>query len=220
MADTDSDETSRRPWLFALALLAGVAIVALLLWLVPFGTAIISGANRNNQRDLQITASGLEHWSRAIPDVARGAFVHGRVTPIKESERDYRDGWRYRALQHHPNLGGYRIVYTINTEADCAALRGRITHNEGRLPFVASYVTGSGAQLKVVDSFALDDIYALDTGRAIGGSADVAGYVAGIGGISGAVAVPSAGPYVVCYAIVIPLEKLLVLSESATRRVC
>ena len=75
-------------------------------------------------------------------------FIRGRVTPIPEAERDYRDGWRLRAAQYHPNLGNYRILYRVTTKAQCATLKAGTAAREGRLPFVGSYATGTGGQLK------------------------------------------------------------------------
>jgi hypothetical protein len=222
MANPDPDDGARRPWLIAVAVMIGIVAAALLIWIVPFSTAIVSGANRNNQRDLAIAASGIEHWSRAIPDVARGAFIRGRVQTIDKSELDYRDGWRLRATQLHPSLGSFRIAYTVNTRAQCNEMKAHTAARDGRLPFVSSYATGSGAQLRVVDSLPFDDLHAVDTLEdAVPVNKDVGDYVADIGGTK---AVPimrtdasEGGQLVVCYAVMIPLEKLLVISESATR---
>lgn len=202
-------------WLLGVLGIVAVLVVVALASVLLTGRTVIAGADRRNQTDLAIAASGLEAWGRAVATVAPANFVRGRVVPLDRDERDYAEGWRYRAWLRHPTLDEFKIVYAVTTAAGCDRIRAVITAREGLLPFVRNYNDLSSPFIKIVDSFPLRRIWSQDTHR---GDADAKGLRAYVGNIVGAALPADVRPRrddVVCYAAGIPLARLLVLDRAA-----
>jgi len=204
--------------------LVGLAIVALAS-LLPFGQQIISDANRRNQQDLVIAAGGLETWSTAVGTVARANFIKGMVKPLEVGQPDYADKWRHLTRLRHPIIGDYRILYAVTTRDGCSAIREETARKEGRrLPFVKNRYSGGSDMLKVVDSFPLDTIWRGDMRSDIADATPeaIAAYLKQIVGDDGAgdtATLSATGEarraLVICYGVVIPLDRLLVIDEAA-----
>lgn len=215
-AATVSIQTPSRPadrwsrWLPALVSVTALAIIGLLIGIIPIARTVIAGTDRRNQADLSIAAAGLEQWSASVATLARANFIKGQVVSLTPAERDYGEGWRYRTWLRHPALNEFKINYVVTNESGCTAIRAGITEREGSLPFVADYNGVNAYFLKIVDSFPLAQIRAQDA-RPMRETADP-GYLRTI--VSSALNIAVKKP-VVCFAVGIPLDRLLVLDRAA-----
>lgn len=195
--------------------IAGLVLVALL-WSANVGRAISAGADRRNQIDLGIVASGLEQYGGTIASLAQANFLPGRITALRPDERDHQEGWRYRVWVRHPTLDEFKLVYRITSPEECDGIRDRIIAREGPLPFVANYYGGNDTFLKLVGKFALALPFSVDTLQGLDAmQADALGtYVRNITGREPAETLGTTS--VVCYAAGIPLGRLLVPERSGT----